>query len=391
MFPRMRSSSTLMLSGFAALTAAALVIGAGSARAAADEARAVDGVPAADETRDAVASDYAAAATLLRPNIVPKLKNGRIIPHWIGTTDEFWYVRESAQGNEFVIADAATGEKKAAFNHAVLASSLARAAGKTVDAHKLPFGEIEFDAPRSHITLKVDGKAYRCAVPAGDCALADPPAQPGVVVSPDGRFGMLTRGGNLVLRDMASGTERALTQDGEPNFGYGVYYDGWKAAYIPRERAGEALPPLESYWSPDSSRFIVSRVDQRHVAQYPFVESAPRDGSFRPKLHSVHLPLVGEKPATLEWFVVDVRSGEKRRIEYPYAQLLALQQDLLAIRRTWFSSDNRHLFAVAFGDEMASAYFFDADLETGQVRTVIEERASPRMDLNSTSYNPPNV
>ena len=123
------------------------------------------------------------------------------------------------------------------------------------------------------------------------------------MVSPDGRFGMLTRDGNLYLRDMAAGTDRALTGDGEPNFGYGVYYDGWKAAYIPRERAGEPLPPLESYWSPDSTRFIVSRVDQRHVARYPFVEQAPRDGSFRPKLHSVHLPLVGEKPATLEWFV----------------------------------------------------------------------------------------
>lgn len=349
---------------------------------------------AVEDSPEAVKADYTAAAALLRPSMGPKLKNARIIPHWIGRSDEFWYLRETQTGTEFVVADAATGAKHVAFDHAAIAAALAHAAGKPFDAKaftKVPFEEIEFDKDRSHIKVPLDGKDYRCAVPAGDCALAGSAIKAGVVVSPDGRFGMLTRDGNLYLRDMAAGTDRALTADGEPNFGYGVYYDGWKAAYIPRERAGEPLPPLESYWSPDSTRFIVSRVDQRHVAQYPFVEQAPRDGSFRPKLHSVHLPLVGEKPATLEWFVIDARSGEKRRIEFPYERLLALQQDLLAVRKTWFSADNQHLYAVAFGDEMGSAYFFDADLNTGLVRTVIDERASPRMDLNSTSYNPPNV
>jgi dipeptidyl-peptidase 4 len=86
-----------------------------------------------------------------------------------------------------------------------------------------------------------------------------------------------------------------------------------------------------------------------------------------------------------------VRSGVVRRIEYPYAQLLVTQADLLAIRQTWFSKDSTHLYAVAFGDNMESAFLFDADLQTGRVRAVIHETASPRMDLNSTSYSPPNV
>jgi dipeptidyl-peptidase 4 len=364
---------------FAALAAAAIAAAPVSAGAATDDGQAE------------VNADYVAAAALLRPNIVPKLKNARIIPHWIGSSDEFWYLRDTQSGTEFVVVNAATGGKHPAFDHASVAGALARASGKAVDPQKLPFDEIAFDKDRAHIDVALDGKNYRCAIPAGDCAEDDPHSKPGVIVSPDGRFGMLTRDGNLYVRDLAAGSERALTSDGESDFGYGIYYDGWKAAYIPRERTGEPPAPLESYWSPDSTRFIVSRIDQRHVARYPFIESAPIDGSYRPKLHSVHLPLVGEKPATLEWFVVDVRSGEKRRIEFPYSQLLAMQQDLLAIRKTWWSADNRHLYAVAFGDEMASAYFFDADLETGKVRTVIEERATPRVDLNSTSYNPPNV
>jgi dipeptidyl aminopeptidase/acylaminoacyl peptidase len=40
---------------------------------------------------------------------------------------------------------------------------------------------------------------------------------------------------------------------------------------------------------------------------------------------------------------------------------------------------------------MESAFLFETDPATGTVRTVLEESAKPRMDLNSTSYNPPNV
>ena len=173
-----------------------------------------------------------------------------------------------------------------------------------------------------------------------------------VLVSPDGSLGVLTKEGNLWLRDMAKETEKPLTQDGEPHFGYGVYYDGWKAVYIPNKRVGKPMVPMESYWSPDSSKVIVTRVDQRHVAEYPILETTPADGTFRPKVHMVRLPLVGEKPATVEWFVFDITRARHRRIELPYDKLLVMQQDILAVRKSWFSSDSEHLYAVAFGDNM---------------------------------------
>ena len=217
----------------------------------------------------------------------------------------------------------------------------------------------------------------------------------GVLISPDGRLGVLSRGGNLWLRVMQTGEERALTKDGEgPNYGYGIYPGGWKAASIARERAvasGYELPPMETSWSPDSRTILVPRVDQRHVADYPYLETVPADGSFRPKPHLVRVPLVGERPPTFEWYAVDAATGQSRRLDLPYDSLLVLQQDLLAVRKTWWSTDSRHLFAVAFGYNMEWAYLFDVDVGSGAVRTVIEEHMLPRMDLNSTSYNPPNV
>lgn len=336
--------------------------------------------------------DYDKAAALLPSSLASKLRNANVIPHWIDGRDRFWYRRETPTGHEFIEVDAATGRKRPAFDHEAVAAALSRASGSPADARQLPFDSIEFADRAKTLRFNVGEQQYVCELRASRCDRArDRAVGPGVLVSPDGRFGVLTREGNLWLRDLDTGTERALTSDGEADFGYGIWHDAWKAAFIPRRRAGKPLPPLESYWSPDSRRVVVPRIDQRHVEPYPFVESAPHDGSFRPRLHSIRLPLVGERPASLEWFVFEIPTGERRRIDYPYDRLLSMQSDLMAIRKTWWSGDNRHLYAVAFGDNMESAWFFDADLVTGAVRTVIEEHAVPRADLNSTSYNPPNV
>lgn len=342
--------------------------------------------------------DYARAEALLPANTFSLMLNERVIPRWIGGRDEFWYRRETTTGHEFVIVDAATGRKRPAFDHRALAAALSELTRQPASAEKLPFHSLTpiSDRQLTKIRFTVAAKDYTCTLQVVRCEVStqDVAARSvaeGAIRSPDGNWETFTRDNNLWLRNIGSGREQPLTTDGEPDFGYGITPDGWKAAYIPRERAGKPQPPFDSYWSPDSKRFVVSRLDQRHVAEYPFIESAPADGSFRPKLHTVRIPLVGEKPASVEWFAFDIPSGAHRRIEYPYSGLLALQQDMLPLRKTWWHSSNGHLYSVAFGDNMESAFVFDSDLATGNVRTVIEERLEPRTDLNTTSYNPPNV
>ena len=340
-------------------------------------------------------SAYARAEALDKIAVRDLVLNELVVPHWIGATDEFWYRKETAAGARFVIVDAASGKARPAFDHAALAAAIATASGAAATADRLPFEGIDLAPDGRAFTVVAEKRRYRCALAPVDCRPDEPPpAPPGALASPDGRWAVFERDANLWLREAATGAEKALTSDGVENFGYGIYSDGWKADFVPRLRArqaGNPAPPMETSWSPDSRRILVPRVDQRHVAPYPFLETVPHDGSFRTIAHPIRLPLVGERPPTLEWFVIDRETGGKRRLEFPYSELLVMQQDLLAIRRTWWSADNRRLFAVAFGDDMRSAFLFDADLETGEVRTVIREELLPRTDLNSTSYNPPNV
>jgi dipeptidyl aminopeptidase/acylaminoacyl peptidase len=347
-------------------------------------------------TKALTREDYARAEHLDRGQLLRSLRNGLVIPHWVGATDRFWYRHDNPTGFDFVLVNAATGRKQPAFDQVALARALGTALKRSVSGDSLPIDDFSVAAGGQTIQVTVAAMNWACDIVTGTCRDVTPPRMPeGITLSPDGRFGVLTHQGNLWVREIATGQERALTTDGEgANYGYGIYSGGWKAASIPRERlmaAGHVLPPMETSWSPDSRVVIVPRVDQRQVADYPMLETVPSDGSFRPKLHLVRVPLLGERPPSIEWFAIDVVTGAAHRLEFPYSKLLVPQQDLLAIRKVWWDRGNRHLYAVAFGDNMESAFFFDADVTTGLVRTVIEEHQLPRTDLNSTSYNPPNV
>src|SRR5215475_9242561 len=60
----------------------------------------------------------------------------------IEATSRFWYRKSVTGGNEFVLVDADTATKKAAFDHAKLAASLSAANGQSYTAVTLPFSTI---------------------------------------------------------------------------------------------------------------------------------------------------------------------------------------------------------------------------------------------------------
>ena len=60
-------------------------------------------------------------------------------PTWIGKTDHFWYTRSVKGGTEFMLADAAAGSKKLAFDHDKLAAAISSATGGKYTGITLPF------------------------------------------------------------------------------------------------------------------------------------------------------------------------------------------------------------------------------------------------------------
>ena len=83
--------------------------------------------------------------------------NAHIIPHWIGSSDCFWYSRSARKisestadlATEYRLVNAKTATNTEAFDHAALAKALAEAANQPVDALSLPISNLEFDLESS--------------------------------------------------------------------------------------------------------------------------------------------------------------------------------------------------------------------------------------------------
>jgi dipeptidyl-peptidase 4 len=357
------------------------------------------------------AEDYARADESSPPRLFAKLKNGFVLPHWIGRQDDFWYKRDTAKGYEFVVVHAADGHKQAAFDHGQMAQAFSKASGKEVAAESLPFDDLDFSPDGSSVRVTVNNQTYDCKIKPATCSSGKPVFPPpppditflrpdaklpeidpneGILVSPDKQWGVFTQNNNLWLRNFKTHKDSSLTSDGVEHFGYGTYLGEYEEAAIPRERAlqaGHRLLPMASYWSPDSRFVIVPRGDERFVADYPYVETAPEDGSFRPKLHNVRIPLTGEKPSTIEWFIFHIPSETGRLINLPYSKLTSDPSS----GKQWWSVDNRHLYALVVGESEESVFLFDVDLATGNVRTMVEESMMPRMGTSSGVWDSPNV
>ena len=342
----------------------------------------------------ATSADYARADSVFLARRPGLLQNRVMIPHWLDGTDEFWYRHERAGGYDVLLVDAATGRTRPPFDATALASALSAVAGGRIPTDSIPLDSLTVPrlgggATVVYATVKAGSTRCRLSDQAVTCeALPGTPAD--LVVSPDGKSGVFGKNGNLWLRDLQHGTERALTTDGVgDDDGYGVPIEG--IGTIARHRAQEqnrpAAPPTGVLWSPDSRTVIVPRIDQRHVAPYPLLETVPGDGSFRPKVHLERRALLGERPATQRLFAIEVATGTVRALGLP------TEEDwyIPGFRQTWWSADSRHLFGLALLDDETVAKLVDIDVGTGQARLVTEERSAVPVSLNSSGYNAPNV
>src|SRR4051812_41706150 len=72
------------------------------------------------------ADDYAHAEKFMGYNTNPMVYHA-VRPAWL-TDDRVWFRDAGAEGNQFVIVDAASGKREPAFDHAKLAAALSKAA-----------------------------------------------------------------------------------------------------------------------------------------------------------------------------------------------------------------------------------------------------------------------
>ncbi len=306
-------------------------------------------------------------------------RNLAVTPHWLDA-GRFWYRRDGDDGADYMLVDAATGQKAAAFDPLAL-----RAALRDDDA----FAALEITAADRHgVTLAHGRRHWRWHAAAARLE-ALPRRRPHAddeSLSPDGRWILFRRAGDLWLRPAAGGAERRLTATAEPHFEWAKSPDQ-SLETILIARRGLRLPPI-ALWSPDSRRIFTYQLDERAVRPVPIVQNLPEDGSFAPRLYEMRNAFAGDTHLPVaHQAVIEVGSG---RIT-PCGPTHVTETSGLEKREAWWSADSTRVFWLDHDRHERAIALVETDAATGTARQVIAETAATFVDVNMTYGAMPNI
>jgi dipeptidyl-peptidase 4 len=155
-------------------------------------------------------------------------------------------------------------------------------------------------------------------------------------------------------------------------------------------KAGVKEPPFQTYWSPDGQYVIAPRVDERGVELWPYVEWVPTDGSRRPVVHNVRVPLPGDRATVkIEYYLFDLKTGRHMAIRLPEGHPELSWPSGWAPVLGW-SQRRGQAFILSRTPGWKMAAVFRVDLATGKATKVVEESSATRFEFN-TFWSPSNV
>lgn len=198
------------------------------------------------------------------------------------------------------------------------------------------------------------------------------------VSSPDGKYAAFIRDWNLWIKDVASGTEKALTTDGIKNFGYATDNAGWK----------HSDRPIVS-WSPDSKKIATFQQDQRHVSNMYLVKT--KVGA--PELDEWKYPLPGDADIIrIHRVIIDI-SAEPKMIRLRLAADVRRGTECDDISCSGgfddvaWSADSKQLAFVSTSRDHKQENLRIANSETGEVRDVLEEKVATQFESGQGTVN----
>jgi dipeptidyl-peptidase-4 len=329
------------------------------------------------------AADYDRAVALLSRNIQGTVRNTMVTPHWFPGRNEFWYVRETADGIETVIVDADTGAKRPAFDHQQLSAALNEIGDGKFEPTALDIVSIRFDGNRQMAEVRSGSGVIQCDLAEYTCeALPAWRLDPFQVTAPDGQIAAFRHDHDVWVRVLADGTERRLTDDGEEHYSWGAM-PGW-GPILGLMRQGLDGPLVGAAWSPDGAFLVVPKVDERQVRDYPYYDSVPANDANRPQVLNKRIGLVGdEHREEFEMFVLDVASGEQKAIPLP--QDCRGELGSFPPQALWTDRSDR-VFFICIAPDASKVELIGFDPASGGAQLAWREISDSWIDLNHSLY-----
>ncbi len=283
-----------------------------------------------------------------------------VVPHWVDQTSAFWYVRQTEKGKEYVKVDAASKKRTALFDQQKMAAALTEKAGREINAYNLPLQNCRLNISLDTLRFQLDGKFWAYSIK--NNRLLDEGAIPSrgkerhwmevddekegsPVTSPDGKWTAFIKNDNVYVREVATGKEKQLSQDGTLSNYYSSYIQ----------------------WSPDSKSVVSCRIRPVEKRYVYYVESSPADQA-QPKLHKQEYAKPGDELRFKVPCIFEVESG--RRL-IPSTELFSQQYELSG---PMWNADSKAI-TFEYNERGHKVYrVLEMSAADGSVRTLIEEK-----------------
>lgn len=181
-------------------------------------------------------------------------------------------------------------------------------------------------------------------------------------VSPKGRFVSFVRDQNLMLLDLASGKERALTKDGGGTLSWGV------AEFVAQE---EMDRHRGHWWSPDDRWLAVARVDESPVE----IVTRAAIGADGTRTYQQRYPKAGTPNARVELHVFDALTGRSVKAD------LGPNPDIYLARVDW-TKDGKALLVQRQSRDQKRLDLLRVDPATGRSTALFTESARTWINLH---------
>lgn len=283
------------------------------------------------------------------------VKGGVVEPHWMADGSSFWYAEGAPENTVIWKVDPNANTQTALFDAARLRQVLSVLLGREPPYKGVPFEEFSFvNESEAAVKFTVGNEDFILRL--GTYAISRAPAlseeekkrlvpQAGQVPSPDRRWLAGIKDHNIWLRSNYGDPGVPLTTDGIKDYGWSVA--GW----------GD-----QGWWSPDSLKLAVKKVDARKVVKMPIVH-------WLKPIEAVtwdYYPPAGGAVAQIELFVMDVPSKQQVRVgagPWPNEEIYILG----------WPADSSELWFVRSDREYKKFELVAANPTTGAARVVISE------------------
>lgn len=180
-------------------------------------------------------------------------------------------------------------------------------------------------------------------------------------VSPDGNFVSWVRDQDLVVYDLASGRETAVTTDGDGLITWAT------AEFIAQE---EMDRDTGYWWSPDERYIALQRTDESTVDVIPRLDITGGGATVIEQRY----PRAGRPNAVVELYVHDRQSGRRTKVD------LGENKDIYLARVNW-SADGRTLYVQRQSRDQKTLDLLSVDPATGASKVIVTQTSDAWVPL----------